>query len=250
MFSLTEQRCTIAHLNTRVERHGEEKVQAADVKIVFNASNDILDLFHDGLRKALYAAPPAENPEQLFETPDHLPIAKFEDLPMVPWAQEIIGRKVTIDYGRGGNANIVLANATIDRFKFGILQGGSVEVTMRVKDRPDAATISKLYTLLGRETKVTVQMCDQQTTIEGEVRVVDDGAPKPIEAQAPIAPDGPDTGAPESGESAAAIPEASPSSDAPATAGPVFGDADQAQEANRAEQVFGAPTRRSRRRGG
>ncbi|MGV8617399.1 hypothetical protein ACV36Q_30100 [Pseudomonas aeruginosa] len=56
MFSITEQTATLAYINVRTERHGEEPAGAADLKIQFTAGNGVLSEFHPRLRHALYKA--------------------------------------------------------------------------------------------------------------------------------------------------------------------------------------------------
>lgn len=46
MFSLTEQTATLAHINVRAERHGDEPAGAADLKIQYTTGNGILSEFH------------------------------------------------------------------------------------------------------------------------------------------------------------------------------------------------------------
>lgn len=55
-FQLEEQTAVLLHINPRPEKHGEDNVPAADLKVELTSGNEILSLFHPSLRSLLYKA--------------------------------------------------------------------------------------------------------------------------------------------------------------------------------------------------
>ena len=56
-FELNEHHASIANVNNRIHRHGEERQLAADIKFNLSAPNTILDAFDPSLRKDLFRKP-------------------------------------------------------------------------------------------------------------------------------------------------------------------------------------------------
>jgi hypothetical protein len=186
MLSMETRTAKLVHMNPRTERHGEESVKAADLKVQFDASNAILNEFCDGLLDALYEAPPepeATHPDQLFTKEDApipaLPkvIRRWKLMPAFKWGLEMVGRKVTIAYGLGGDSDVVLDGCTVDKFEFTLLDGGTVSVTFRVKGYPDSDQIAALYELLDSEVDITIELGKERNK-RGQL-VLDDGDDDP-----------------------------------------------------------------------
>lgn len=181
MLSMETRTATLIDLNPRTERHGEESVKAADLKMRFDAPNAILDEFCYGLLDALYEAPPepeATHPDQLF-TKDDAPvpplpkvIRRWKLMPAFKWGLEMIGRKVTIAYGIGAS-DVVLDGSTVDKFEFTLLDGGTVTVTYRVKCYPDSEQIAALYDLLDSEVDITIELGKERKK-RGQLSLDDD----------------------------------------------------------------------------
>lgn len=86
MFSITEQTATLAHINVRTERHGEEPAGAADLKIQFTAGNGVLSEFHPVLRSFLYKQ--EESPDQA-----EMPVGDARDArQLLPKLQSLLDR--------------------------------------------------------------------------------------------------------------------------------------------------------------
>ena len=56
-FELKEHHASIANVNNRIQRHGEERQLAADIKFNLSAPNTVLDAFDPSLRKDLFRKP-------------------------------------------------------------------------------------------------------------------------------------------------------------------------------------------------
>lgn len=156
MFSITEQTATLAHINVRTERHGDEPAGAADLKINFTDGNGVLSEFHPVLRSFLYKQ--EESPDQ-GEMPvgDALTVRRFGDLiEKIRLKHELVGAKVLIGFGLGGASDIELDPADVDGFAAELMEGGSVVITFRVKCHPSGEQIKKLYEVLGNEITISI----------------------------------------------------------------------------------------------
>lgn len=157
MFSIEEQTATLAHINVRTERHGEEPAGAADLKIQFTAGNGVLSEFHPRLRHALYKA--EENPAQgsVDGVKPEPTVRVFGDLiEKIRLKHELVGAKVLIDFGLGGDSDIELDTADVDGFAVEMMEGGSVITTFRVKCHPSGEQVKKLYEVLGNEITISI----------------------------------------------------------------------------------------------
>mgnify|MGYP006159889969 CR=1 FL=1 len=66
--------------------------------------------------------------------------------------------EVTIDYGLGGDSNIVLDDCKIDKFKFAPKYGGTVTVFFRIVAHPETRASGLLCDLIGRDIKVMIKL--------------------------------------------------------------------------------------------
>lgn len=156
-FSLDHQSATLAHLNVRAELHGEDREPAADLKLTWTAPNAILSEFDPELRYALFRLPERDGDQvDLINDPDFLPIVKFPKLGSLKWSDEIVGATVTVHWGASGKGDVVLTDCVVDRFRFDLIDGGSVFITIRVKCHPTEAQVGKLFSKLGCETEISI----------------------------------------------------------------------------------------------
>lgn len=159
MFSIQHQRAVLSHLNVRAEKHGDEGHGAADLKITFTAGNGILSEFHPVLRSSMYkpADTPADQEEIFKPDPDALTVRRFGNLiETLRLKHTITGANVVIGFGVGGASDIELETVDVDGFTAELLEGGSVNITFRVKCAPTADQIARLYEVLGGEIDITV----------------------------------------------------------------------------------------------
>lgn len=163
MFSIHQQTAKLAHLNVRAEKHGDEDVGAADLKITFTDSSGILSEFHPTLRSMMYKAPktPADQ-EDIFEpAQESLTVRRFGTLiEVLRLKHEVKGATVIIGFGLGGASDIELETVDVDHFSAELLEGGSVNLTFRVKCAPTSDQIARLYEVLGGEITITVMPPD------------------------------------------------------------------------------------------
>lgn len=157
MFSLANQKATLAHLNVRPENHGDEKVGGADLKIAFVDSNGLLSEFHPRLRHAFYKVD--EHPDVPgFEAVAPEPTVRvFGDLiGSLRLKHELKGARVVIGFGLGGASDIDFETTDVDHFSVDLLEGGSARYCFRVKCNPTGEQIKRLYEVLGGEVDISV----------------------------------------------------------------------------------------------
>lgn len=156
MFSLQQQTATLAHLNVRTERHGDEPAGGADLKISFTTGNGILSEFHPRLRHGLYKAEEAPNQAEM-AVGEALTERIYADLiDRVRLKHDLKGATVLIGFGLGGSSDIQMDPVDVDGFQAELHEGGSVTLTFRVKCHPTGEQVKKLYEVLGNEITISV----------------------------------------------------------------------------------------------
>lgn len=159
---LTLTKAKLNSVNVRSEKHGPELVPAVDLKLAIDASNDILDKFHPDLKAALYCQAQQEGGEQEsldgIEPVTNLPNLKFPKLDgPLKWDAMGAGYELVIDWGLGGDSNLVMHGCEINNFAFSCKEGGTVELTLRVQiSEIEEAIIGKLATLCQHDVHITL----------------------------------------------------------------------------------------------
>lgn len=157
MFDLSRQTGQLTNLNLRAEKHGDENVSGADIKVSIKVSNDMLSEFHSTLKSAFYRAPEPGEMDMVdaAEAEDReLPLSRLKfgsKVSALKWAEELLNVTTTVHYGTGGKSDIVLDDTTVDGFVFEFFDGGTVMITFRIKCVPDEKQIGKLASLIGNE---------------------------------------------------------------------------------------------------
>lgn len=155
MLTLTEATATLEHMNTYAEKAGDETVNAIALKISTTRPMAVLDQFAQGLVGALYQK------EGL----------RFPSCGPLKWKRELVGASVTIDSeDLLGERCVEFKDAVVDKFQLEPLEGGSVNVTMRVKVKPDPDQVAVLYQLQHTEVLLTIDpaKAEEQHTDERE----------------------------------------------------------------------------------
>ena len=152
----------LSSVNVRSEKHGPELVPAVDLKIVVDASNDILAKFHPDLKEALYfKAQQEEDVQSELDGVDpvtNLPNLRFPKLDApLKWDHTGAGYRLDIDFGLGGSSNLVMFGCEINNIGFSCKEGGTVEVSFRVQiSDVEETTIGKLATLCQHEISIVL----------------------------------------------------------------------------------------------
>jgi hypothetical protein len=164
MLALEKQTGQFQNFNLRPEKHGDENVPGADLKIQITASNDILSEFHPSLKASLYRAPHPGEMDMVDQAeaeegqpPALTRLAFGNKLHGFKLDDEIVGAAFTVHYGTGGKSDIELEDCTVDSFTIEPLDGGSCSVSFRVKCNPDEKAVGKLSRLMGNEIEFTLR---------------------------------------------------------------------------------------------
>jgi hypothetical protein len=119
--------------------------------------NTILDEFYPGLRAMLYKEPDAPDLVDQTEAPALTSLRITNMVQPMKWTNELLNRKVIIDYGLGGDSNKVLVECKCHKFTTEAQEGGSTPVTWMISGHPDAETAGWLYDNPDFKTKMTIE---------------------------------------------------------------------------------------------
>ena len=155
MFELEKANAKIANVNPRAEKHGEENKLAADIKIELQLHNSALDSFDDKLRKALFRKPGKGEQQDLIDK-DALTAVQFPRVGEISWDEEFPGYDLEIGSGLGLAEPLFVSDVTLKKFRFGPLEGGSVNVSFNVICHPSADEIGQLCTLIQSDAEITL----------------------------------------------------------------------------------------------
>lgn len=152
MFKLGAQRATLEHVSFYPERHGsDEVVTGTALKVSVAMPSTVLDLFAAGLRDVIFSQGTS---------------LRFPEMGAVKWDAEHGAKIVIDDDDLLGERHVAFTDATVDKFQLAPLEGGTVEVTLRVKCKPEAEQMSILYLLLNKEVLLTVDPISPQPVAE------------------------------------------------------------------------------------
>lgn len=150
----------LSSVNVRSEKHGAELVPAVDLKLTVDAANDILDKFDINLKPMLYfkAEQAADDQETLdgIDPVTNLPNLRFPKLEgPLKWDTMGAGYTLAIDYGLGGDSNLVMYGCEVNNFAFSPKEGGTVELGFRVQiSNIDEHIIGKLAMLVQHDVNI------------------------------------------------------------------------------------------------
>jgi hypothetical protein len=155
MFSLERQQVKLADVNPRAERHGEEHVIAADLKLEANMDNGCLAFFHPTLKSLLYFKDESvvnDLVDQIHEAPN----LRYKALGLpLKWTTEIIGASVSVHTPVSGK-DIELDMCGVNNFQLEPMEGGTVKLTFRVQAHPSERDLGKLCSMIQQDVEVSV----------------------------------------------------------------------------------------------
>lgn len=129
----------LSSVNVRSEKHGAELVPASDIRISIDAPNSILDKLDPNLKSSLYfaAEEPPEGTEEEFDAVEghsNLPNLLFPKLEGPhKWDFKGAGYELIIDYGLGGDSDLIIHGCEVNNVSFLCKEGGTVELSFRVQ---------------------------------------------------------------------------------------------------------------------
>jgi hypothetical protein len=107
-------------------------VPAVDFRFSVEMSNHVLALLHPGLREGLYEKSNQGALPGLDEVSDLTELRFPEMEAPFKWAEETNGNTLTIDYGIGGESNILFTDCKLHRQRFLPKRGGTCAVSFTV----------------------------------------------------------------------------------------------------------------------
>lgn len=156
MFELQAEPVKLAHINIRTEKHGEEDVQAVDVKFERVGANTMLDDIAPGLRTALYREGEAGDQADAFNGTDGLVALRFPSIEMpLKLDGDYPGYSLEIDTGMGLQETLKL-KGVFKKNRVTALAGGSCTHEFTVSTHPTAEQVGRLYEAAGNECTLTL----------------------------------------------------------------------------------------------
>lgn len=158
MLKLNEQTATIASVNVRAEKHGDDPVPACDVGITFETGAKVLDSFGKGYREFLY-----ENADgKQTRVPgsgdaDEGPRRSRPTLRPLSWDIEWPGYRAGIVWGDlAGSINLDIQSVTVKKIKARPMDGGTVEISLQLQCHPSKESYGDLAQLNQREIQLSL----------------------------------------------------------------------------------------------
>ena len=164
------------NFNARTEKHGPESVPAADLTLVMDAPNTMLNYFGPGLMESMYGPADADDDEQEeldgIEPVSTLPKLKFPGLAPLKIDKKLAGYALTIDYGLGEDSAIEIHGCDVGKFTLECKEGGTVQLKFQVQCQQGLTEqiMGKLAMLNGQELSIRLlaPVVAQSTTDAGE----------------------------------------------------------------------------------
>lgn len=165
MFQLTDHKAKLTNVNPRAELHGDQPKPAFDLMIEVACASTVLNDFHPELRGMLYKKD--EDPDLVEQLEgESLTALRLPKLGALKWDQDYSGYTVVVDYGMGGDSNIVLGDVKVDKFKFTAQEGGTVTVQCRIIAHPDEKVIGPLCNFIQRDIVLSITPPEPTTVQE------------------------------------------------------------------------------------
>jgi hypothetical protein len=158
MFQLENQNVRVSNLNIRVERHGDERVTAVDVKLVADQPAERLNDISPGLCESLYRKPSRGDQIALIDkkAENAFTVLRHPGLEPVKLKQKFPGYELVLNTLDGtDNDELFFADAEVKNFTLEPHEGGTTAVTFTVSTVvEDDAEIGFLVSLLRAEDAV------------------------------------------------------------------------------------------------
>jgi hypothetical protein len=169
-FSLVKEKFTLSSINTRGEKHGDERVPALDLKFTTNLSNSVLLKLHPGLRDALYVPDRQTDIEA-----DYGRKLRFPLIGTIPYDLEVPRVKLRVHDCDSEDNDVVLIDGRANKFKITPMEGGSVALAFRVQFSDyDTDALAALARVLQQTVPISLacEAAEEEPTIEEQVEQV------------------------------------------------------------------------------
>jgi len=126
--------------DTNSKKHGEALVTTQRTVVRWRTKNHALDMLHKSLREHLFSATPDQGSEQgemALEAND-LAFVRFKDLHYpIRWDREFTGYTFHVDYGTGGESNMIVQLCEVKHFDITPHDGGLVDIAFTILSAAD-----------------------------------------------------------------------------------------------------------------
>jgi hypothetical protein len=165
MFELKEPTTvTLVKSTPHKEHHGDKLHQALSLRLRWQTNNRALDEIAPGLRAALFGKPlkqpkPQEGQAKMDLPVDELPRLLFPSMKQpLKFDDEFAGHTLRVDYGLGGDADLVLQTCKLTKFEASGIDGGSCDIEWSVSSSVgiDENLIGKFGVLEQSQLKITM----------------------------------------------------------------------------------------------
>lgn len=152
MFSLDKNNTKVTHLSLRIERHGEERKPACDIKLSVDVPAERLNDLHPGLCESLYRQPSKGDQISLIDKAAEkaFTVVRHPCLEPQKLKQKFPGYEATLA-PQGEEAGIFLADVEIKNFTIEPHEGGSTTISFTASTLVDEDEIAELLTRLQAE---------------------------------------------------------------------------------------------------
>jgi|GEM_PF-353596 len=177
MLQLEKHEASIANVNQRIQRHGDERRLAADIKFNLSASNEVLDSFDQSLRQDLFRKPGSGEQQELPAIGgERLTEVKHPALEPLKLNHAFKGYELHIAGLLEAGDPIVLVDVGLKRFVFEPKEGGSVELTFTASAEVSSDDLADLSDALVREDVLLTLIAPKRGAGGGEDLTEDDEA--------------------------------------------------------------------------
>lgn len=153
MLALSVHPATLSNTNIRIERHGEDRQLAADLKLSMNVAGVVLNDLEPGLHDSLFRKPagPGEQPDLI--DPSLLTAVKFPHLDPISLSHKFPGYELELAESDDEAAPepFFLADVEIKKITVKALEGGSATLTLTASANIEPEDARDLTDLLVRE---------------------------------------------------------------------------------------------------
>lgn len=152
MFSLSDHPANLTNLNVRIERYGDDRKLAADLKFILQAGNATLDSIEPGLRESLFRKPGSGEQQALPIDGNSLTAVKFPSLAPIKLTHEFPGYEIDLSVeGFADREPLPLVDVTVKKIEVAPLEGGSVSITFTASTGVEPEDLAELCDALVRE---------------------------------------------------------------------------------------------------
>lgn len=166
MFKIDKKDVKFSSMNTRIEKHGAENVGAIDLKLTLECRNDTLEQFEKGLTARFYEKREDEEAKQDELDVSHAGffpnlIQNFRHFKQQEYTEEYAGYRFrSMNPAADDDCDILLTDCTLKKFKFKLMEGGSIEIEFTLQAIPhsqDKHEVSYLFSRMGQNLLVDLQ---------------------------------------------------------------------------------------------